>query len=261
MRSRFRCFLAMAMGLVFAPAIFHAAEVLRVAYEDKALPPYYLGNSFQIDPVNPGVSVELMHMAAAQLGLEIQAVRMPWVRCLISLQKGEVDAIFNASFKEDRQENGVYPMAGGKPDSTRRIATVAYSLYSPTTSPLTWDGKAVSGLSGFVGVPAGYSIADDLTKMGIKVEEAPDTISNFKKVSAGRIAAVATLDTTGDTLLATGQFPQLRKLQPPLVAKDYFVMFSHQYFDSHRAMAEKLWQKVGELRETKGPQLHAKYAQ
>jgi hypothetical protein len=37
-----------------------AAETIRAAYEDKSLPPYYTGTSEVIDPVAPGVSVEVM---------------------------------------------------------------------------------------------------------------------------------------------------------------------------------------------------------
>ncbi len=237
-----------------------AGESLRVAYEDKALPPYYIGDSVQVDPVSPGISVELVRMAGEALGIEVQLVRMPWTRCLNLLQKGEVDAIFNASFKEDRLDNGVYPTKAGKPDPARRIATVAYSLYAPSGSAVTWDGKALNGISGSVGTPAGYSIGDDLARIGVKVEEAPDTVANFRKLSSGRIAAVATLDTSGDALLASGQYPRLIKIEPALSTKDYFLMISHQYYAAKRPLAERLWQTIADLREKKGADLRVKYA-
>ncbi|MBC7951011.1 MAG: transporter substrate-binding domain-containing protein [Rhodospirillaceae bacterium] len=237
-----------------------AAEVLRAAFEDKALPPYYMGDSTEVDADRPGVSIELLRAAAKEAGIEVEFVRMPWVRCQKSLQKGEVDAIFNASFKEDRLEFGVYPMAGAKPDPSRRIATVAYALYRLKDGPVSWDGKIIEGLDGPVGAQSGYSIIEDLTRMGIKTEEAQASTTNFKKLASKRIPAVAALVVTGDALLATGEFANVEKVTPPLVTKDYFVMFSHQFYDGKRALAESLWGKLAEVRERDGGKLYAKYS-
>lgn len=235
-----------------------AAEVIRAAYEDKALPPYYMGDTTEVDPAMPGVSIELMRETAKAAGVEIEFVRMPWVRCLKSLQRGEIDMIFNASFQEDRLDSGVYPMAGGKPDPARRIATVAYSLYRLKGSSVDWTGSAITGLAGPVGAPSGYSIIHDLAAMGVKTEEAADTITNFKKLASKRIPAVATLAVSGDALLA--EFPSIEKVKLPLVTKDYFVMVSHQFHDSKRALAERLWAKLAEIREHRAATIYAKYA-
>ncbi|MBC7951010.1 MAG: transporter substrate-binding domain-containing protein [Rhodospirillaceae bacterium] len=237
-----------------------AAEVLRVAYEDKAQPPYYLDDSTMMDADRPGVSIELVRAAAKEAGIEAEFVRMPWVRCLKSLQKGDIDATFNASFKEDRMEFGVYPMVGAKPDSARRIATLTYSLYRLKDGPVSWNGKAIAGLDGPVGAQSGYSIVEDLGRMGVKTEEAQASTTNFKKLASKRIPAVAAQDVNGDALLATGEFPNVEKVNPPLVTKDYFVMFSHQFYDGKRALAEKLWTKLAEVRERDGAKLYAKYS-
>lgn len=234
-----------------------AAEVIRAAYEDKSLPPYYMGGSSEI-PTAPGVSIEIMRETAKAAGIEIEFVRMPWVRCLKSLQRGDIDVIFNASFKEDRLDSGVYPMVDGKPDPARRIATVAYALYRLKGAPVGWKGQAITGLDGPVGVPAGYSVVQDLNRMGVKTEEAADTITNFKKLASRRIPAVATLDVSGDALL--NEFPTIEKMMPPLVTKDYFVMVSHQLYDSKRALVDRLWTKLAEIRDQRGGAIYAKYA-
>ena len=239
-----------------------AAELVRAAYEDKPLPPFYMGSGAEPDPVAPGVSVELLREAAAAAGIEIQFVRLPWARCLKSLKSGEVDAIFNASFKEERQEAGVYPMVAGKPDPARRIANLSYMLYRLKDGPVSWDGKAMGGLDGGpVGIQAGYSVAEDLARLGLKPEEAADTVTNFKKLASRRIAAVAQLEVAGDSVLGRGDFPTIEKAQPPLVTKDYFLMFSHQFYDSRRATAEKLWAKLAEMRERRAAAITAKYVQ
>lgn len=235
-----------------------AAETIRAAYEDKSLPPYYTGTTEMIDPVAPGVSVELVQEAAKAAGLEIQFVRMPWVRCLKSLQRGDVDVVFNSSFKEDRLESGVYPMAGNKPDSARRLATISYALYRLKGSPVAFTGTSVTGLGdGPVGASSGYSIVDDLKRMGVKTEEAADTMTNFKKLASKRIPAVAAQDVQADTLLT--DFPSIEKTSPLLVSKDYFVMASHQFYNNRREVAERLWAKIAEVREQRSAAIYAKY--
>lgn len=237
-----------------------AAEVVRAAYEDKPLPPFYMGSGADPDPAAPGVSVELLREAAAAAGIEVQFVRMPWARCQKSLKTGEVDAIFNASFKEERLEFGVYPMAAGKPDPGRRIANLSYMLYRLKGGPVTWDGKAVGGLGDApVGIQAGYSVAEDLGRLGLRAEESADTPTNFKKLASGRIPAVAQLEASGDAVLAGGEFPAIEKMRPPLVTKDYFLMFSHQYYAAHRDAAERLWAKLAEVREQRAAAITAKY--
>lgn len=237
-----------------------AADVVRMAYEDKPQPPYYMDDSTVVDAERPGVSIDLVRIAAKEIGIEVEFVRMPWVRCQKSLQMGELDAIFNSSFKEDRLQYGTYPMIGNKPDASRRIATLNYSLYRLKGSSVTWNGKTIGGLDGPVGAQSGYSIIEDLTRMGVKTEEAQASTTNFKKLASRRIPAVAALEFNGDFLLASGDFPELEKIYPPLVTKDYFVMFSHQFYEGKRALAERLWAKIGEVRERDGAKLYAKYA-
>lgn len=256
-----RTLMAWLFGACLLSSGASAAEVLRAAYEDKPLPPFYMGAGVEIDPAAPGVSVELLREAAQAAGIDIQFERMPWTRCLKSLQRGEVDAIFNASFKEERLEAGVYPMVGGKPDPSRRITTLAYMLYRLKGGPVTWDGKTIGGLGDSpVGAQAGYSVVEDLTHMGVKPEEAADTLTNFKKLASNRIRAVAQLEASGDAALAGGAFPSIEKVKQPLITKDYFLMFSHQYYGANKDAAERLWGKLAEIRDRRSPALFAKYA-
>lgn len=249
---------ALVAGLLMSGSA-QAGQVLRAAFEDRAQPPYYMGETAAVEADMPGVSIELVRLAAKEVGMEVEFVRMPWVRCLKSLQKGEVDITFNSSFKEDRLEFGVYPMAGGKPDPARRIATLTYSLYRLKDSPVGFDGKAITGLVGPVAAQSGYSIIDDLRKMGVATEDAHASITNFRKLASKRVFAVAAQDVNGDSLLASGEFPTVEKVTPPLVTKDYFVMFSHQFYDERKPLAERFWAKLAEVRERETAKLYAKY--
>lgn len=248
---------AVAVAAAALPLRVRAAETLRAAYEDSEQPPYYMGNSTDTTLGKPGVSVEMLGLAAREAGIDLQFVRMPWVRCQKSLKLGEVDLIFNASFKDERLEIGVYPMQGGKPDATRRIDTIAYALYRVRGSKVAIQGGAITGLDGPVGAPAGYSILGDLKAMGVATETAPDTVTNFKKLASGRIPAVAALERIGDGLLA--DFPQIEKVSPLLATKDYFVMASHQLWAAKQPLVERLWAKLADVRDRQAGAIYARY--
>jgi len=68
---------------------------------------------------------------------------------------------------------------------------------------------------------------------------------------------VAAQDVQGDALLA--DFPTIEKVTPLLASKDYFVMVSHQFYDSRREVAERLWAKIAEVREARAAAIYAKY--
>jgi polar amino acid transport system substrate-binding protein len=121
-----------------------------------------------------------------------------------------------------------------------------------------WNGSAITGLDGSVGAPSGYSITHDLARLGVKTEEAADTITNFRKLASKRIPAVATLAVSGDALL--GEFPSIEKVKLPLVTKDYFAMVSHQFHGSKPELVERLWKNLAETRDRRAAALYAKYA-
>ncbi|WP_207484078.1 substrate-binding periplasmic protein [Arenibaculum pallidiluteum] len=247
----------LALGSVAASA----APKLVIAYEDKQQFPNYLGNSTDIDANKPGMHVELVKMAAADIGADLQLVRLPWKRALDSLKKGEVDAVFSGSFSKDRLELGVYPMKGDEPDDDLRIGTTSYSLYRAKGSPVSWDGKAFSGLKGAVNAPAGYSIVGDLKKMEVSVNESASTTQDLTMLKAGRIDAVAAQEVTADELLKKPELATLEKVTPPIVTKSYFVIFSHQRMASDPELVKKFWASLARNRTAKGAELAAKYVE
>jgi polar amino acid transport system substrate-binding protein len=241
------------------PAI--AATKLVIAYEDKQQFPNYLGNSTEIESTRPGIHVELVRMTAAEIGIELELVRQPWKRALDNLKKGEVDGVFSGSFSKDRMELGVYPMAGDVPDESLRIGTTSYSLYKAKGSLVNWDGKAMSGLTGSVSAPAGYSIVAELKKMNVPVEESPSTTQDLTLLKAGRVEAVAAQEITADQILKKAEFASIEKVSPPLVTKSYFLIFSHQLMARDPDLAKKFWTVLAKNRAAKADEMAAKYAE
>ena len=181
------------MLLVMAGSLLAAPATITLACENKADFPYVMGDGEAVQQAKPGISIEALKLMEERLGVEIKIVRMPWKRCMQEMQEGKVDGVFYASYKPAREESGAYPMKDGQVDAARHFNRISYVLYAPKGQQLPWDGKSMGSLSGSVGAPLGYSIVADLEALGVKVDQSPSSLNDFKKMEMGRIAAVAAL--------------------------------------------------------------------
>jgi polar amino acid transport system substrate-binding protein len=227
---------------------------INIAYGDLASPPYFLENGSNI-PARPGASIELLREAAANCQLTPRLSRLPNLRLIAMMSANQLDAAAMYSYQPDRNGYFVYPMRGAVPERRLRMTSLIYSLYVVSTSPVQWNGTTLLNLKGTIGANIGWSIAKDLRSRGLPVEEATSTEINFKKLAAGHIAAYATQDHIGDRFLTDHGQGDFRKLQPPLSVKDYYLVFSQQWYQRHPAAAACLWQQVGILREKRLPEL------
>lgn len=243
----------------------HAVE-LTLSYEDKEQPPYYMGNTEKVLENKPGVAVEMVLMLENMVdGLTVRLRRTPWTRCTQELKYNRVDGIFNASYKKDRLKIGCYPttngMPGGPVDASRRITKISYSLYARKDTRMNWNGENISAIEQTVGAPLGYSIVGDLRKQGVKVEEAPSTTMNLQKVLWKRIAAAALQDVTADSIIRSDplMYRNIRKLNPPIATKPYYLMLSREFVAKHPELAERIWDAIKVIRETQFDEIIIKY--
>ncbi len=246
------------LTFAIASSSANAATPFHACYEDKNAFPYIVGNSETI-LAQPGVIPEIILALGRKIPeLKVQLLRMPWKRCLISLQAGMTDVVV-ASYSADRAGYAAYPMLYGQLDTTLRFDTRSYAIYKLNTSPLQWDGQKFSQLNGAIGTPLGYSIVDDLKKMGIAAEESPSASNDFQKMQLGRVAAVIAQEKVGDLLLRQERFGNIVKLTPLFTKKDYYVVLSKQFASQHAGLVQKIWQAVSELREQEMDDMLLKY--
>ncbi len=250
-------FLLLALGASALVACAHAQQ-MQITYADEELPPFAMGNG-RAQPDPPGIYVDLITRVARDLGITVKFQRQPTKRGQIMLKNGDVDALFSLSYNQERLELGQYPMKNGKPDGSRRIGAVTYYLYKLDTSPVEYDGKTIKNATAVIGANLGYSIADDIRKMGLAVDEVKSTDSNLKKLQLARIAAFAGQDIDTDALIETNAYTKIVKLPIPMASKDYFLVFSHQFMARHADMAEKFWTRLGEVRDDMTKTLAVKY--
>ncbi len=234
------------------------ACVIRLAYNDIAAPPYYFGDAGKT-PDNPGPAIELVDLAAAKLGCKMVWQRKPLRRILRELETNDIDATLALSYSKERAATMVYPLKNGVPDAGLALWTLSYDFYVKQGSTLTWDGKSFNRKPTRVGANAGYSIVKDLADMGIAVEAAQGDVNNLGKLASNRIEAYAGQSLFVDQLRQQAAFKEIEKLAPPIIRKDYFLVFSNGFYASSGDTAHKLWKQIEEVKRSHGAALDKKY--
>jgi polar amino acid transport system substrate-binding protein len=245
-----------------APAV--AAEPVRILFDVFENPPLIDGNGTMIDPVKPGLTIELLRMASERANIAIELSRTPWQRGLYLIETGQADAIFASSYLEERLRYGVYPMKDGRPDTRRKLFDQSYRLYVRAGSGVNWDGKTLTNLRAPVGATTGYAVVPVLRAMGVEVAEEPNHVANLRKLVAGRIDAYAEFDTHVRPLLRNdpAAFGGIIELSPPVLTKPYYLMFSKIFYTRAPQVAERFWDAIALVNESAAYQnlLHGKYA-
>lgn len=239
------CQLVLTLG---SGACLAQGKIIRLAYSDVSTPPYQVGEGLHI-PEPAGIALDIIRQAAQDSGISIEIQRLPNKRVLFELQSGVIDGAFIFSHNAERQAFAEYPKNQGLPDASRRVARLSYYLYRMRGSQVNWNGSQFQHLTGPVGANTGYSVIGDLKKWGVTVEEAKNTEQNFTKLRLGRLAAVATQDNIADFYLQKTRQSDIEKLPQALVEKDYFLIFNRSFAEKNRAEVEKLWNRIGVIRD------------
>ncbi|MBF0206883.1 MAG: hypothetical protein HQK53_08315 [Oligoflexia bacterium] len=79
---------------------------------------------------------------------------------------------------------------------------------------------------------------------------------------AKRVAGVALQDVTADGIIKANaaEFKDIKKIEPPLASKAYFLMFSHQFQAKHPDLVVKAWEAIEQIRENEYKSIVANYA-
>lgn len=235
-----------ALVLLCSPLLIYA-QTITLNYEQTNAYPWY---------VNDGRGVDLILLKMVDDALPevtFKYKKTPWKRCLYNIQWNVSEGCFSGSFKEKRKVFGLYP-GGDIPDEDKRIHATSYSLYTLKGSNIDVTGKLnISGVNGSIAAQTGYSIVDDLTSLGYDVDAgSSSTERNFKKLLKGRAVAVAALTLNGNNILAqnSSYSDKIQVIETPLVLKSYYVLLSKYFVKNNRDLAEKIWNKIAEIRES-----------
>ncbi len=234
---------------LFLPAMGASAKItLHVGVNQQLSPPYIMGDSLQLQPL-PGIAIEQIRSAAGRCDVALQLDRLPPLRLLNNLKSNLVQGVLMLSYTEERAAFAVYPMRGEVPDHAQRLTTLSYSFFVNQKSTLTWDGKELHGLQGKVGANLGWSVVKDLERLNIPYEAALSVENNFAKLNASRIDAYATQRNVGEAFLARNKTLKIRILEPEIIKKDYFLIFSQRFYSEYPKTASCIWKNIGDERE------------
>lgn len=251
-------FWTMISGPVFTADI----KTIRLGYSDAEAYPYQINH--EKNP--PGIAFEIISEAAENTGIKVIYTPLPNKRAQTSLKEGKIiDGAFMFSYSRERTLNGVFPEIKGLPDRKRRMATLSYYIYKLKGSPLNWNGRHFTGIDrsdarNSIGANTGYSVVNDLEKLGVPVDDGSRTTSqNFQKLRAGRISGFAHQDMVADNYLDMNRIRDIEKIPVPFVQKDYFLMINREYYRENRQTVERLWNEIAQIRDRKTAEIMHKY--
>lgn len=246
------------LAIVLLNSNYVFADTIKLVFSDVEVFPYQMGSGLALS-TPPGIAVDIIVKAAKNLGHTVHFVRVPNKRVLLMVQSGRADGAFVFSYKPEREKYGQYPMLDGKPNGELRVASMSYYFYALNNSDMKWNGENLTGKNLRVGANLGYSIVTDLKRMGHQVEEAKTTGQNFSKLKTNRLGVYAAQAITADGYLQYKQDTSIKRLEPAIKTKDYFLMLGHQFYKKDPKRSEQLWQEVAKARDYISAQKSAKY--
>lgn len=240
----------LAASLLAYAAWAGSERTLLLVYEDKPNSDRYLGSGTAIPWEKPGLSVDLIVMTARRLGVTLKLQRMPWKRCKYMVQHGLAQGMFHTSYDEARSRYSLYPMKNGKPDPSRAMFTQSYYFYATKSDHVQWDGVELRNMGGRpVGIAMGYSIAKDLERLGLRSVEFMDQETCLVSLVEGRVAAIADLGPMTDPVIQANsrRFQAVRKLEPPLKTKPYYLVFSRRLATTDPGLPDLFWKTMKDV--------------
>lgn len=234
-------------GIVLLTAGGAGADTLRLCHDEEE------GATWR-DPERQqqGLSFVVMRQLEQLSGVHFELVGRSWKRCLAELQANHWDGAFAVSFKPSRLAIGVFPMKDGEPDLALRLRTDGYSLFRLRGSQVGWDGRQFSHVQGMIGAQSGYSIVDQLRVAKVAVDDSSRSVEAIlRKLLAGRLDGAALLTGDGMQMIAGHREYEdaIERVDPPLVTKPYYLIFSRDFYAARPALAQKLWATLPAARE------------
>ncbi len=233
----------------FAGSSFAKENVITIGYIDVENYPIQMGDGPEVaNP--PGIAMDIVIQAANDLGYEVELSRYPNNRVQFNLKSGHVDGVCCFSYKIKREQNGQYPEKDGQLNRENRLFEFNYHFFARKDSDVSWDGTNLTNVT-TIGANRGYSVVSDLRDLGMTVVESDNTEKNLELLLSGRIQAFALQKLPAEFALSKDQRFQenIVRVDPAISFKDYYLMLSHQFVSENEELAQKIWNRVGEIRD------------
>lgn len=225
-----------------------AAQVIRLCYEDVPVFPWITGD-------DQGAVIAELHLVEQKLKTKFQMVRLPWKRCQHEAELGNFEGIIAASYTDERTHWGVYPFSDkNKIEPDYRLHTDRFYVYTRKESPIQYsNGKLENIGTNQVGVQLGYSVGNDIKKLGYPIHSSfTSAIDLIKELDRG-IVQVAVLQ-DHETVRVLNAHPELGKKlirhEPPFKVADQYLLLTKKFFTDHTELSKKIWKTISTVRES-----------
>lgn len=138
-------------------------------------------------------------------------------------------------------------------DESRKTRNNAYFLYQLKNGPVIWNGTAFSPERPVtIGVPDGWAIEDVARKLFGSVSRETVSRKTPNLLVHKRLDGFICLETVFDAYLSEQPaYAGIVKTGPAVWKKPYYLMLSRQFSASHPELAEKIWDAVREIKQSR----------
>ena len=203
------------------------------------------------DALAPGAGrvayVEPLQQAGRRLGLEVRLQVMPWRRCLLSAEKGLVDAAAFTAYVGENMSRFAFPMAQERIDPARAMRRSRIMLYRRLGAAPDFDGTRLTPPNAMVGIRRGVVSSQLLvSRIGGRLDEGSEDFEVvLRKLVLERSDLAALSEIEADRMIAE-KFPgKIEKLPHPLQEQQTYLAFNHAVYQRDSGLIERLWDELG----------------
>ena len=190
----------------FALSGFVQGENLRIVTEPWA--PFV----FVKDGKPAGIDYEITAEVFKRLGINVQWQFLPWKRCLMMVEQGQVDGVLDIFESTERQSQLLYP--------SEPLSTVEFALFQANARPHHFERlEDLKDLR--VGISPGFLYSETFRESTLfEREPAPTLEANLGKLALGRIDLVITDRRVGQYALKQMKLSDQISQLPTIVSSD-----------------------------------------
>ena len=212
-------------------------------YENKQVPPHYLGEGLIVPGTKPGAAIEIMRQLEERYRIiKVVFVRKPWKRCLNDLEQGKVDAIIGR-YSEERAQFGVFPRnKNNKLNPELAFSRTMSCFVHDKALTLDWDGKTLDVARPIgAAVPRGYSLVQDLRKLDIDIYETATIELAHELLFAGKVQL-----SLSDCHMENKPI-NIVENPVPLSETSGYLIFSKRFYHAQPLLAKRIWLQLRQI--------------
>ncbi|MCF6439567.1 amino acid ABC transporter substrate-binding protein [Pseudoalteromonas luteoviolacea] len=232
--------------LISWSSLAYATTFMTLCYEDKNIPPFFLGSGFEVPNYRPGATIEILRGLESKVrNVRFKFVRKPWQRCLKEVQKNKVDAVV-ASYRAERANFLNFPInEQGKVDETLAISMLGTCLVGK--QGLGQD-VANNNFPISLAVPRGYAVLRALQQDLYRVIQTDSQDDAYQLVLKGLVDGALGLCQIYDEQISGFPYSDLLEpVFPPVDISYGYLALSKNFLKQNPEVSRALWEGLGAM--------------